>query len=150
MTWEELKAKLEARDAKRRTRCDASVFWRIGYALYAAWWTMRRTFTRGNLCYQIRKPKWTWQRAQRGWSDRDVWSFDHYLAGVIAGGLDQLRSGHSYPCDLTEEEWADYLDDTAGALRRYHNDDLMNDETTHQEAVAALHRLADRFGDLWD
>jgi hypothetical protein len=33
---------------------------------------------------------WT-QRAKRGWSDQDTWSFDWYLARTIAGGLKHLK-----------------------------------------------------------
>ncbi len=149
-TWEELKAELEARDAKRTARRSSSVFWRVYYMLYDVVWAIRRALTVDNLSCQVRKPKWAWQRMRRGWSDRDVWSFDRYLAGVIAGGLDKLSDGISHPSDLTAEQWEDLLDEIAGALLRYRNDDLMNNEITHQEAVAALHRLADRFGDLWD
>ena len=36
----------------------------------------------------IRTPKWWYQRAKRGYSDRDVWNADIYLAGVFAGVLD--------------------------------------------------------------
>lgn len=32
-------------------------------------------------------PKWWYQRARRGFSDRDMWNADHYLAGVFAGVL---------------------------------------------------------------
>jgi len=31
------------------------------------------------------------QRGKRGWGDRDTWSFDGYLAGVIAEGLEHLK-----------------------------------------------------------
>lgn len=35
---------------------------------------------------------------RRGWSDRDTWSLDGYLAGVICGSVAYLRDhGHTYP-----------------------------------------------------
>jgi len=50
------------------------------------------------------------QRGNRGWSDEDAWSFDHYLAKVIIGGLTQLRdNNHGYPSDMTPESWEEAL-----------------------------------------
>jgi len=35
------------------------------------------------------------QRGKRGWADSDSWSFDHYLANIIAGGVGNLiKYGH--------------------------------------------------------
>jgi len=34
--------------------------------------------------------KWFIQRGKKGYSDRDVWSFDMYLAEVICGGIGRL------------------------------------------------------------
>lgn len=51
------------------------------------------------------------QRAQHGFSDEDVWSFNTYLAGVLAGGLKVLRDNlHGCPpelCSEDDETWAD-------------------------------------------
>lgn len=47
--------------------------------------------------------KWFIQRGRRGWSDRDVWSFDWYLARVIAEGIDHLivtKHGYSPTCPV--------------------------------------------------
>jgi hypothetical protein len=41
------------------------------------------------------------QRAHRGYADHDLWSFDLYISGVLAGGLRQLAArAHGYPCDF--------------------------------------------------
>jgi len=40
--------------------------------------------------YHLRKIKWIYQRISRGYSDRDLWSFDSYLSKVISEGLRQL------------------------------------------------------------
>lgn len=47
--------------------------------------------------------KWFWQRGRRGYSDRDVWGFDHYLTQVIIGGTAQLaENAHGCPPELFE------------------------------------------------
>ncbi len=54
-----------------------------------------------------RAVKWFVQRGRRGWSDRDVWNFDHYLASVIVGGLKQLEEHrHGYPSELAFKHMA--------------------------------------------
>lgn len=35
--------------------------------------------------------KYFWQRGRRGYSDRDVWDFDNYLANVIAHILREIK-----------------------------------------------------------
>ncbi|MEU3052234.1 hypothetical protein [Streptomyces griseus] len=121
-------------------------------------WQSRWCRLRGrakDLRYVGRKPKWWWQRARRGYSERDTWSFDRYLARVIAGGCQQLREGHSYPSDMTAERWGAYLSDIETALLAYAEDDygLLPPEeqrAVYRSAEDAMHRVADRFGDLWD
>jgi hypothetical protein len=53
----------------------------------------------------------TAQRATRGFSDWDWWSFDTYIAWVIANGLRKFRDdGIGYPGYMTEEQWVMILD----------------------------------------
>jgi hypothetical protein len=50
-----------------------------------------------------RSVKYAVQRARRGYSDRDVWSLDHYLARVLAGGLRRLAdTTHGHPAEYAE------------------------------------------------
>jgi len=43
----------------------------------------------------VRTPKWWYQRAKRGYSDKDMWNADTYLAGVFAGVLQwYIDEGH--------------------------------------------------------
>ena len=63
------------------------------------------------LPYQVRRwfrwSEWRWlcrrfvgffQRGWRGYADHDVWSFDHYVAGVMSAGLKRLAANHcGYP-----------------------------------------------------
>ncbi|MEU3609185.1 hypothetical protein AB0E83_27600 [Streptomyces sp. NPDC035033] len=99
-----------------------------------------------------REPRHRWEQARRGFSRMDVWGFDHYIAGVIAGGgsCDQLRIGHGHPSDMTAEEWEAFLEGIAVELRRYADPDNFLDADAHAADIAATHRFADRFGDMWD
>lgn len=46
------------------------------------------------------------QRAQRGWSEQDVWSLDYHLTNVIIGSITELREiSHGHPLGITVEEW---------------------------------------------
>ena len=100
---------------------------------------------------------WAWQRARRGWSDRDLWSLDAYLCGVIAGSLTDLRdSGHGGPGDLTPTEWRALLARIAEPLAAYSKWRSRVDARPEDEAAVrapaqeAIRLLADRVGDLWD
>ncbi len=57
------------------------------------------------------------QRGKRGWSDRDVWSLDTYLAQVIAESVTKLKeTNHGHPGDLEYEEWLAILDNIVFAF----------------------------------
>ena len=116
------------------------------------------------------------QRANRGWADHDTWSFDHYLAEVVAGGLRKLaENGHGYPCDFPggAEGWNAWLLDKADWFEWYHLDEdgasgdkgwidpaLTQDEKRrHMDAYHAkterffnevLPDFCKYFGNLWD
>lgn len=58
-----------------------------------------------------------WQRAQRGWSDEDVWGLNFYLTEVIAGSVREMRRiSHGYPNGITAEEWDQILNEIAEGM----------------------------------
>ena len=80
-----------------------------------------RSFTR-KIKRTFNKPKYWYQRARYGYSDRDSWNMDMYLAGLIARMLEhQLKYGMTVAMsndeDLTyykllkkrDEEYAKYI-----------------------------------------
>ena len=103
------------------------------------------------------------ERAQRGFSVEDVWSFDCYLAGVIAGGCRELaRISHGAPTscyanpdaieqatkadsDEAMECWKGILEDIARGFEGY----AINDTPT-PEFHRAFTLLRKHWGDLWD
>lgn len=59
----------------------------------------------------LREWRWAFQRARRGYSDRDSWSACDYLCDVITGLLGRQRYASGYPSYLdTAEEWKEILD----------------------------------------
>jgi len=107
--------------------------------------------------------KTVYHRARYGWSERDTWSADHYLAGVIADILrafirDERCSTEwfSVPCFETDEELKQYNDDlvfAADYFQKYHEsyDWLFGEEAQQDERdrIRAFEIVALCFPSLW-
>ena len=120
----------------------------------------------------IRTPKWWYQRAKRGYSDRDVWNADIYLAGVFAGVLDwYIHNSHGVPMAYSDPNDPYGTDVESMVIRRntdYYNHVLIfqqylnngiawNEEDAEdfgglldKDIRASVHWLADHFTELWD
>lgn len=85
---------------------------------------MKNCFTYSSWRFYLRKPwkffedtwlnlKAVWQRATRGWADRDTWNLDNYLLEILPEMIDHLREHtHGYPGDFpTPESWDNYLEE---------------------------------------
>lgn len=70
--------------------------------------------------------KWAYQRAKRGYADRDIWSFDSYLTEIMENGIRELAANsHTYPGTRefpTPESWASYLSKIADLLHNSRED----------------------------
>lgn len=117
-------------------------------------------------------PKWWYQRAKRGYSDRDMWNADTYLAGVFAGVLQWYIDngiGVSMAYAADDDQYGKNVDDMA--IRRddeyskhilifkeYSINGLAFDEEWQKEfggvldedIEASMHWLANHFIELWD
>ena len=115
-------------------------------------------------------PKWCYQRVRYGYSDRDWWNGDFYLAGVIAGIMEDIvNKGHgvatSYaygdletPVDIMVErrdaEWIKYI----AIFREYSKHGPAFDQewvddfggVLDKDMQDALQWLSKHFQDLWD
>lgn len=101
-----------------------------------------------------------YQRARYGYGHRDLWSYDHYLAKQIAKATRELADiAHGYPTEFQEvygderglQEWQKYLRDIADDLEGYTDwDSHRKSNDSYEKGVAAMQRLATKFGSLWD
>lgn len=117
-------------------------------------------------------PKWWYQRARRGFSDRDMWSADTYLAGVFAGVLQwYVYKGMGVPLEYASEDDpycedlyamiarrdADYLF-YASVFEEYkangpaYNEDWQKEfgGVLDEDLKASLQWLSEHFTELWD
>jgi hypothetical protein len=99
---------------------------------------------------------WSIQRAQRGWSDHDLETFDHYLSGVIISAVRELGARTTGgPEGLTTEQWRSVLSTIADGFeareRLAENPDV--DEETAEELARSASRawslLRTYFDALW-
>ena len=92
-SWEELKDQRESWD---RAHPWLRRWYRLsGWAWRHEGWLNPREW--------YRTIKWFIQRGRRGWSDRDLWGFDTYLALVIAEGIERLievKHGYQPTCPV--------------------------------------------------
>jgi len=113
--------------------------------------------------------KWAYQRVTRGYSDRDWWNGDFYLAGVIAGIMEGIvTKGHavasSYaddwdtPMEIMVErrdsEWNKYI----AIFREYSKNGPAIDQkwvdnfggVLDEDMQDALQWLSQHFQEMWD
>lgn len=92
-------------------------------------------------------------RARHGWAPSDTWDFDHYLARLLGEGLGYMaRHSHGYPAGFTVESWEAELRKLSESLLTYHYNQWTADNSPgiHEEAKAAIARLSELWGHLWD
>ena len=120
----------------------------------------------------LNSPYWWYQRARYGFSDRDWWSGDWYLAGVIAGIMEKIvNEGHGVANSYADEdnpfdtdvnilverrdaEWNKYI----SIFREYSkHGPAMNQEwkddfggVLDEDMQDALQWLSIHFQELWD
>lgn len=165
--WPELKAEWEA----QRARFNARPWWyRASVSSY--YWSRRNIFTWSEWKYRGRRLLGFFIRGWRGWAPHDTWSFDHYMAGVIAGGLKHLAE-HTHgwpgyhPVEVagsyeeqdkvrphfeTFEEWQAYLRETAAWFESYANDDTLDWSLERYEEFTKriLPKFIAFWGSYWD
>ena len=124
-----------------------------------------------SVIYSPRKIKWSYQRMVRGYSDRDAWNGDNFLAGQIAGILELLvNQSYSVPMSygfgldeytpdikiMVERRDADYKN-IIMIYKEYHNNGIASDEEWQKEFGGVLDKdmkdalqwLVEHFEELW-
>lgn len=90
-----------------------------------------------------------WQRARRGFSVYDTFSFDEYLSFVIAEGVKEIKArGIGAPSDLTENEWNDILSRISNGFMTYYTDGFT--EYNSEGFIEAKKLFVKYFHSLWD
>lgn len=90
-TWEEVEEELAVYRQSKRYKVDQFIY------------RMRRFFT-SPLRWRYNILHW-YQRANRGYADSDMWSFDSYVAGLIAGFLRwQVSDGHGVSMHYADDD----------------------------------------------
>ena len=102
---------------------------------------------------KIKKPfkhiKWAKQRLTRGYSDRDWWSIDDFIADVLSKALRQyVEAGHGVIDD--KEEWLKHSDVLAKYSSRLFELDYSAFQDYETQVKETLHWVADNFGRFWD
>jgi len=88
---------------------------RANMMLRIMWFSQR---IRSGIRNVIRAPRWWYQRARRGYSDKDMWNADRYIAGIFAGTLDWfVYKGQSISAEYHCPPNLDDLD--KAIIRRY-------------------------------
>lgn len=117
-------------------------------------------------------PKWWYQRATRGYSDRDMWNADTYLSGVFAGVLQwYIDKGHgvSMAYALPEDKYGENVDEMVARrdaeyskhiaiFKEYsENGCAWNEEWVEEfggvldkDIKASVQWLSEHFTELWD
>ena len=155
MAAEEALAEIEAYNNTFRGRVEG-VYWSIKRGIKSVY-------------HFPKNIKWWYQRARYGYSDRDTWSGDWYLAGIIAGIMERIvNDGHgvamSYADDENtpvevmverrDEEWNKYI----AIFREYSkNGPAINQKwkdefggVLDEDMQDALQWLSKHFQELWD
>ena len=100
-------------------------------------------------------------RGRRGWCPRDVWSFDDYLARVIAEGCIHLRdSGCGYPADTADDQWKAALTQISDGMRAhmklneldydYKDPERKEEKELSKIKAKGLKLFCAHFSNLWD
>jgi hypothetical protein len=103
--------------------------------------------------------KWFIQRGYRGWADRDVWSVDWFLTGIMPGMLRQLKkTSHGYPPGMGMKRWQAKIEKMAEGFeiaRRIQDYDFdVKDRYACRRLEREFHKRMDlfvkHFFNLWD
>jgi len=68
-------------------------------------WVIPKHFYNETICFV--------QRGLYGYSDKDTWGIDGYIASWLPSAIRRLQNGCGYPCGLTRKKWNTILEKIA-------------------------------------
>ena len=115
----------------------------------------------------FRSIKYAWQRATKGFCDKDTWNLDQYYTQLFIDSLSYFKEHlHSCPADLYDEEvdsdekWQKYLENMICYFYNSLEENEAFPSNFESERVASawrrgqlekgLNMFIKRFSDLWD
>lgn len=73
--------------------------------------------------HKCRDIKCAWQRANKGYCFRDLWSIDEWFLNIMPQMLDELNEiRNGYPSNLTDEQWGEILGKMSKAFNNAHDE----------------------------
>ncbi len=102
-----------------------------------------------HVAHHIKELRWNiadfLQRGKRGYSDRDLWNLDLYLAGWIPKAIRHyLNHDEGHPAELTAEQWHEILHKIEQAFNDY-----VSDYAEKESTVEGIQLFAKWFPYLW-
>lgn len=84
--------------------------------------------------------KAAWQRATRGFADRDIWDMDTWFLQVFPAMLKQLsKNAHGHPCSFKSyEEWTEFLYQLAIDFEKCQDDEGNDENEYYDEYIKSL------------
>lgn len=105
----------------------------------------------------FREIKYFFQRGRRGYSDRDLWDINEYLATIIPPMMRYLKeNGTGCPAELiknnSREKWEEILEDIARGFDEYSNVDKygLHSEFSKKIMDEGMKLFIEYFGHYWD
>lgn len=93
--------------------------------------------------------KYAWQRAWRGYDDVFCFSMDSSFVALYKEAMKDFRNNlHSYPANMTEEEWDEVLDTMIILLSKMNLDDNYELSLLAKDEFFKL--FGEYFYDMWD
>ncbi len=86
--------------------------------------------------------KWAWQRATRGYCERDLWSVSDWFLSTLPNMLEDAKTACiGYPVELEEREWNEILSQLTFLLREA-NENTCSKVNPYKEEY---HRISEEF-----
>ena len=170
VTWEELKAEMDADSKKKNIRNWLGNKFPKGIASYHTYHALTHPWL--IVEYWANTVKYAWQRVFRGWDDRAWWSIPNYHSKLISELVRELKNHNNYgvPCviidkypydedhqhsdedyEKAKKDWHDILDQIADGFSQYEEGSTQDEmEISEKKFNKAFDLFREYYGNLWD